>query len=288
MRNITIPQKSAMDAGDYGPAPMLQWIAIAQLVVDDSYQRELGAGNWSAIRKIARQFRWSRFSPVFVAPVEGGRFAIIDGQHRVHAALMRGIEEVPCQVVQMNSKEQESTFAAINGLVTKVTAWQIFKAALAAGEEWAVEASALCERAGCRLMTSNASADSKKAGEIFAIGLVRGAISAGAGKVMEYALSAMRRSEFGKDPEAYTYAFIKAIFSALVVRSWLVNSSADIASFLDDFDIWAAVDRTEQQAKAMKQRGESFAKSEMLAVLIGEGLDKAFPQRMALPKGGEA
>lgn len=41
-----------------GPAPMLQWLAIDRLVIDNSYQRPLGAGNWKAIEEQSRAFAW--------------------------------------------------------------------------------------------------------------------------------------------------------------------------------------------------------------------------------------
>ena len=148
MRSIDVSKLKRPANVNPGPAPMLQWIRIEQLVVDDSYQRDLKAGNWKTIQRIAEAFRWSRFSPVFVAPVEGGRFAIIDGQHRTHAAAICGFAEVPCQVVQMSLEEQAASFAAVNGLVTKVTLQQIFKAALTAGETWAIECDRICRDAG--------------------------------------------------------------------------------------------------------------------------------------------
>lgn len=137
LRPVCIEKQSPVGDVDPGAAPMLQWLPISSLVVDDGYQRDLKAGNWKAIRRIAAAFSWSRFSPVFVAPVEGGLYAIIDGQHRTHAAALVGIDTVPCQIVQMDPREQAASFAAINGLVTKVTIWNIYKAALAAGEAWA-------------------------------------------------------------------------------------------------------------------------------------------------------
>ena len=115
-----------------GSAPQLAWLDIASLVVDESYQRDLKPQGWRAIRTIAAHFRWSMFSPVFVAPVEGGLYAIIDGQHRTHAAAICGFSQVPCQIVQMTRTEQAAAFAAVNGTVTQVSAGQIFKAALAA------------------------------------------------------------------------------------------------------------------------------------------------------------
>src|SRR5690606_16959607 len=74
-----------------------------------------------------------RFAPVLCAPIEGGLYSIIDGQHRVHAAAMCGVEAVPCQIVQIDKQEQAASFAAVNGNVTKITAFNLLKAALAAG-----------------------------------------------------------------------------------------------------------------------------------------------------------
>ena len=63
-----------------GPAPMLQWLAIAALVVDPAYQRPIARAGRRNVTKIAAGFTWSKFAPVVVAPIEGGRYAIIDGQ----------------------------------------------------------------------------------------------------------------------------------------------------------------------------------------------------------------
>ena len=54
-------------ATDFGPAPMLQWLEVGMLVVDDSYQRGIQPQGRRNIRAIAEAFRWSRFAPVLVA-----------------------------------------------------------------------------------------------------------------------------------------------------------------------------------------------------------------------------
>lgn len=285
MRAIDASRLKAPPSVEPGPAPMLQWIPIEQLVVDESYQRDLKRGNWEAIQRIAYNFRWSRFSPVFVAPIEGGRFAIIDGQHRTHAAAACGFEQVPCQVVQMSREEQAASFAAVNGLVTKVTPQQIFKAALAAGEKWAVECAKICSAAGCRLMTSNNSTDAKKAGEIYAIKLIRIHQKLGAGEIVTYALKALRESEAGQDAAIWSADVLKSLLSAVVDRPWLKDQGADLKGFLDNFDIYAAIDRAEDFARQKRRQGHTgISRWDIAAAEIGEGLDRAFPQRMALPK----
>jgi hypothetical protein len=284
MRKIDVAPADRPKHIDPGAAPILQWLKISQLVVDDSYQRELQRGNWTAIRKIAARFKWSRFSPVFVAPVEGGLFAIIDGQHRTHAAAMCGFAEVPCQIVQMDAREQAASFAAVNGLVTRVTPLNIFKAAAAAGEPWAVAAIKACADAGCRLMSRNVSAAEKKPGEIFCVQLVRKLVDAGHAKAVTLALSGLRRSDFGSDAEAYTNEILKPIFAAVVDRPWLLGAAVDLKTFFDTFDIYSAIDRAEDFVKAKRRQGVvDVFRFDIISIEIGEALDKAFPQRMALP-----
>jgi hypothetical protein len=125
-----------------GPAPMLTWLPVEKLIIDEAYQRPLGKSNWVAIEKIAANFQWSRFAPVLVAPIAGGLYAIIDGQHRTHAAAMCGITEVPAMAVQVGVEEQSRAFAWVNSQSIRVTQFHILKAALVAKEDWAVRAEA--------------------------------------------------------------------------------------------------------------------------------------------------
>lgn len=287
MRAIELPDGKRVSA-DPGPAPMLQWVNVTDLVIDDSYQRELRKDNWTAIRRIADRFKWSRFSPVFVAPVAGGKYAIIDGQHRTHAAALCGVEQVPCQIVQMTPAEQAASFAAVNGLVTKVTPWHILKAAVAAGEQWALDCRKVCEDAGCVLMLRNGVTEFKKPGEIYALALVRNAVKNGHAASVTLALSGLRRSEFGKESEAYNNEILKPLFMAVIDRPWLAKGRVDLAPFLDEFDIYGSIDHAAQFVKVKRRQGATgISHFDLTAADIGEALDKAFPQRVALPNAAK-
>jgi hypothetical protein len=284
MRQIQTGKIKSPIVVDPGPAPMLQWIKIDDLVVDDRYQRDLKIGNWTAIQRIASTFKWSRFSSVFVAPVEGGKFAIIDGQHRTHAAAICGFAEVPCQVVQMTLQEQAASFAAVNGLVTKVTIWQIYKAALAAGEDWAVKCHQVCVNAGCSLMTGNNATDFKGAGEIYAIGLIRSYVEKGKAKLLTFMLKSLRASQGGGDAAVWSNEVLKPMMAAVVDRPWLMRQNVNLAAFFDEFDIWAAIDKADEIVKTKRRQGNTgVSRYDFAAAMIGDALDKAFPQRMALP-----
>jgi hypothetical protein len=175
-----------------GPAPMLHWLPIDRLVIDEAYQRPLGRNNWSAIEKIAANFQWSRFAPVLAAPIQGGLYAVIDGQHRTHAAAMCGITDVPAMVVQVGIEEQSRAFAWVNSQTVKVTLFHVYKAALAAKEDWAIRAEAAVAVGGCRLMVYHPSAANKQPGEIYSIALMRRLVEAGRDEALTAALAALR------------------------------------------------------------------------------------------------
>jgi hypothetical protein len=77
----------------------------------------------------------------------GGKFAIIDGQHRTTAALLVGLETVPCQVVVAARHEQAAAFKAINGITTPISRMALHAAGLVAGEDGAKEIADVCLRA---------------------------------------------------------------------------------------------------------------------------------------------
>jgi hypothetical protein len=135
-----------------GPVPMLQWLKISLLRVDPSYQRDIAYVGQRNIRKILASFCWAKFSPVIVSPVAGGLYAIIDGQHRTTAALMAGMDEVPCQVVIADQRMQAECFGAVNSTTTKLTGYASYRAALAAGDALALRTDAVCKQAGVEMI----------------------------------------------------------------------------------------------------------------------------------------
>ena len=284
MRKIAISERDTVAVVDAGSAPMLQWIDIDRLVVDDDYQRDLRADNWKTIRRIARHFRWSMFSPVFVAPVEGGAYAVIDGQHRTHAAAMCGFTQVPCQVVQMSRAEQAAAFAAVNGRVTKVTSWQILRASIAAGEEWAVTADRIAREGGCRLMTRNSTASHKRPREIYAVRGFVSLVGQRRASALVAALKALTEAEgYGDVAAIWDGKLLIPLIAALSERPKALLQPAFRKSF-EEFDIWGLIDREQEDRRRKARTGAPTPPlSDVLRAGILEWIDKAFPERVALP-----
>lgn len=194
----------AIDVGDRPtralapqPAPMLDWVAIDRMVIDGAYQRPLERRNWIAIERIADAFSWAHFGPVLLAPLPGGRFAVVDGQHRVHAALLCGVERVPAMIIPIDRRDQARAFGAVNGQVTAVSRQALFRARLAAGDDLACRTDALVTQAGCRILHYNPSAANRRAGELLCVGLLERIVARGDGAALRLVLSGLIRSPEG-------------------------------------------------------------------------------------------
>lgn len=194
---------------DPGPAPLLQWIPLADLSIDEDYQRPLGPSNWTAIRHIADNFRWSRFGPILVAPIAGGRYAVIDGQHRAHAAALCEFPSVPCMAVQVGQVEQSLAFGWVNTRTIKVSVFQIYRAALTGGEDWAVRADRAVAAAGCHIATCHPSWKDRVPGVVYCPALIRHQIGLGRDEAITAALAALVRTPAMHRLMSYANGFLR-------------------------------------------------------------------------------
>lgn len=268
---------------DPGAPPILDWLAIDRLVIDAEYQRPIGKDGRRAIERIAREFSWAKFSTVIVAPVSLGRYAIIDGQHRTTAAKLCGYERVPCQVLKLDQAEQAASFSAINGNITKVTSWVLYKAALAAGERWATDAKAACSAAGCTLMTYNKSAAAREAGELYGVSMVRDMIAKHGADTVTAALAAYRQSVYGDLPLAWNNVLVQAWVAAIGNLPALAKmAAADLAAFHDGFDIIEHDDAVQADIRAARKAGaQTPARWAALSTRIVEALTHWSERRAA-------
>jgi hypothetical protein len=193
---FAFPVKPAALAGARGD---LAWIALDKLFIDKSYQRDVGANGRINIRKIAEDFAWHLFSPLIVAPREGGKFAVIDGQHRaIGARVHGGIDELPCLVLHCSREDEARAFAVINGNVTKVTAQYLFRARLRSGDVFAIAAQRAAENAGVRILCTTASAAAVKFNETQACSTIEAAFKSHGEEILTAALSLIMLASKGE------------------------------------------------------------------------------------------
>lgn len=140
-----------------GLMPALQYLLPAQLEIDASYQRSLETGpSQTLVRRIAMFWNWDLCQPLVVARREDGRLFVIDGQHRLAAARLRGdIAQLPAVVVQYASAADEAaSFVHLNQQRRPLNRLQIYRAALTAGDAETQVIQAALEEAGLWIASS--------------------------------------------------------------------------------------------------------------------------------------
>jgi hypothetical protein len=224
------------------PLPILQWVDLDTLVIDTRYQRELGERGRKAVQTMADSFDWMQFSPVLIAPADGGRFAVIDGQHRVHAAKLCGLRQVPAQIVMASASQQASAFVGVNGKVISITAHQVYRAALAAREGWAMRCRDIVEASGCTLATSNPTSKDRKPRVIYQIGTVRNmVVKRGQGEALRFVLSGLVAYDNKGRAALFTDYVVRAMVEAVHGQADLIN--LDLPAFCAARDPFNVLDR---------------------------------------------
>lgn len=110
------------------------------------YQRKAMEG-WAS--SIADRWNHNLFTYPRVVVKDGGRFDCIDGQHTVLAASKRGHLELPCAVLDgVDTQTAAGIFSDINTGRKRLTSFDVYKADLIAGREWAVALDAIASRYG--------------------------------------------------------------------------------------------------------------------------------------------
>lgn len=155
-----------------GSLPVLQYCAPEQLLIDESYQRSLeGETSVALIRRIAANWDWGLCQPLFVARRGDGGLYVVDGQHRLAAAVMRGdVPQLPCVVSHFDSADQEAAaFVALNQQRRPLSQLDLFKASLAAGDPTALKIKECLDEAGLKL-SNHASNNVMKPGHVCNVG----------------------------------------------------------------------------------------------------------------------
>jgi hypothetical protein len=239
-----------------GAAPMLQWLPIDKLVVDPAYQRDIRQDGHSNVRRIAENFCWSKFATIIVSPVEGGLFAVVDGQHRTTAALLAGIELVPCQVIVATQAEQAAAFHAINGTLTKVTQMQLHAAAVAAGDPAALRLKAVCQSAGVELLRFTPSAADMKPGQTRAVGTIGTCVRGCGDDVVIAALKCVTQTANRETAGILQATVVRALCDLLKGSPELIGAGEALFEAFDDIDIEEHLEAARTQRKV---KGETTA-----------------------------
>ena len=241
MRPISVEGFEKPECVAAGAVPMLQWMKIADLVVDPAYQRPIRGKGRLNVDQIARSFSWSCFSPVVVSPVEGGKFAIIDGQHRTTAAAILGIECVPCQIVIAAPEEQAAAFKAINATTTPISQMALHAAALVANDPLAIQIAHVCACADVELLRYPVAVGKQRPGQTMAAGAIAGCLKRYGEATLIAALQCVTRTSNNK-AGALSARTIKALCFVLHRNPSWPDEGAALLEVFDSIDLMAIQD----------------------------------------------
>lgn len=124
-----------------GSPPAPQFAQLDQLNVDDTYQRSIeGGASRKLIVKIAENWDWRLCLPLIVSRRDSQLY-VIDGQHRLEGARLRGdIRDLPVVVFDFDDPKQEAElFVQANRSRRAMSTLDDFHAAVVAGDAKAVE-----------------------------------------------------------------------------------------------------------------------------------------------------
>jgi hypothetical protein len=125
-----------------GAKPELKWIALDKLYVDHNYQRNTKSkASERNLDSMKADFKWVFCGALMVCWVASQKkYAVIDGQHRLQAALWRkDIDSLPCLIIsEMDVEKQAKSFVAINTKRVQLNSLAAFHAAVAAGDKSAM------------------------------------------------------------------------------------------------------------------------------------------------------
>lgn len=137
-----------------GRMPVLQFLRPSELQIDPAYQRSIESSESQAlIRRIAMFWNWDLCQPLVVSRRADGGLYVIDGQHRLEAARLRGdIDQLPGVVGDYaTAADEAASFVHLNQQRRPLGALDLFKAALASDDAEAVAIMAALDGAGLSL-----------------------------------------------------------------------------------------------------------------------------------------
>ncbi len=147
---IPPPKDALLDSAGFVDLPELGWLSVEKLRVDAGYQRSKDSDRSRAsIAKIVKNFKWAYFGALIVARIDNGLFNVIDGQHRLAAALELGvIPKLPCLILSYCPLQaQARSFTAINDGRVNLTPLARYYAQMAAGDPAAQALQGILEEA---------------------------------------------------------------------------------------------------------------------------------------------
>ena len=141
-----------------GKKPVISWEEICDLKIDVAYQRAIDSpASQRLIKEMASAWDWGLCSVLTVSDRGDEGLFVVDGQHRLEAAKIRGdVSHLPCITAKLATREDEAKlFVKVNTARKTVTPLDRFNARCVAGDEHALHIQRLVHDAGLKVAKSS-------------------------------------------------------------------------------------------------------------------------------------
>lgn len=240
--------------------PEFEWVPPTALYIEDKYQRRPTDRTMKLIKRIVRDFTWSKFKPPVCSYGEGNKLFVIDGQHTaIAAAAIPGLKKIPIMVVVSPSvRERAAAFMGHNRDRTAITPAQFFYSSLAAEDKTALALDKALKASGAVIMRSNnnpvwVEGQTLAAGVLLAITEKYG--TPGVQRVLDILIDAKRAP--------FTAAEIRAVNMLLHDRDWRGRfEDADLSRVIKERSIedWA------RYAESHIRKGQGMSQAKAIAI----------------------
>jgi hypothetical protein len=178
-----------------GEPAVLHNATLAPLTVDETYQRSVEGGvSRKQILDMAVNWDWRLCMPLLISRRAGTLF-VIDGQHRLEAARLRGdITYLPAVIFEFDDQRGEAElFLNANRKRRQVSKLDDFHAAVAAGDEKATAIRDVVAAAGL-VVGRNTAWQMLKPGEVVFVSALAKAMRTTGGEIATHALTAIAQA----------------------------------------------------------------------------------------------
>lgn len=181
-------------------------VPVEDLHIDESYQRPVQ----SHVKTIAQEWDDMKCDPLKINYRADGYLYVWDGQHRLVALRIMGVDYVLCVITVGLTQEQEESLFGCQGIgIKKPDPYDIFKANVCSGEEIDTAIKNMCDNYDLLVNRNN-----KKAGNLSCLTLVRKIFEKGIEdrEYFEWVLELLHKARWNEFPQSHCHRVINSLY----------------------------------------------------------------------------
>lgn len=181
-------------------------VPLEDLHIDESYQRSIQGH----AKILAQEWDSKKCDPLKINFRDNGFFYVWDGQHRIFAMKIKGIDFALCVVTVGLTQEQEAELFGCQGNgIKKPDPYDIFKANVCSGEEVDTAIKNMCDKYDLLVNRNN-----KRAGNLSCLTLARKIFERGNTdrEYFEWVLELLHKARWNEFPQSHCHRVVNSLY----------------------------------------------------------------------------